>query len=183
MPEELFIRCCAPTMASIKTGNMFTHHFKTEKDMNQQIRMLNRRLRSKGLHVVPLRYADGTGLIYTYRPVKLHQDLCNEKACSLLSQHGYSCCQPGRCVQQLRKRLSEQQEFPHEVGLFLGYPPEDVEGFIHRKDEVKYTGHWKVYSDVETAKRTFALYKKCTAAYLDQWENGRSMERLTVAGS
>lgn len=180
MPEELLIRCCAPTLASIKTGNMFTHHFSSRDEMYETIRSLNRRLRHKGLSVVPLRYTDGVGLIYVYRPSKLHKDLCDEKACMLLSEHGYACCQPNQCVQKLRERLCQQQDFPHEIGLFLGYPPEDVDGFIHRKQEAKYAGHWKVYGDVDSAKRTFALYKKCTSAYLSQWEKGRSIERLTV---
>lgn len=180
MSEELIIRCCAPTLASLKTGNMFTHRFSSRDEMYESIRIFNRRLRQKGLSVVPLRYADGVGLIYVYRPRRLHRDLCNDQACKLLSERGYACCQPNRCVQQLRKRLSQQQDFPHEIGLFLGYPPEDVDGFIHRKGEAKYAGHWKVYGDVEAAKRTFALYKKCTSAYLRQWEKGRSIERLTV---
>lgn len=180
MSEELFIRCCAPTMASIKTGNMFTCHFASQADMNHHIRMFNRRVRAKGLHVIPLRYTEGVGLIYVYRPSRLHQDLCSEKACSLLSERGYACCHPALCVQHLRKRLSQLNDFPHEIGLFLGYPPDDVEGFIHRRDEAKYTGHWKVYSDVESARRTFALYRKCTSAYLNQWTKGKSLERLTV---
>lgn len=181
MSEELIIRCCAPTLASIKTGNMFTCRFSSQDEMIQSIRSINRRLRKKGLSVVPLRYTDGVGLIYVYRPNRLHQDLCNEKACKLLSENGYACCQPTRCVQQLRERLRQQQDFPHEIGLFLGYPPEDVDGFMHRKHEAKYAGHWKVYGDVDKAKRIFALYKKCTNAYLDQWKNGRSIERLTIS--
>ena len=35
----------------------------------------------------------------------------------------------------------ESGEFPHEVGLFLGYPPEDVKGFIdHRANNFKCAG-------------------------------------------
>ena len=181
MSEEIFIRCCAPTLASIKTGNMFTHHFSSQQEMNQHIRALNRRLRAKGLHVLPLRYADGVGLIYAYRPGRLRRDLCSEKACHMLHQCGYACSHPASCLRHLRTRLSQQQGFPHEIGLFLGYPPEDVEGFMQRRNEAKYTGHWKVYGDVDSAKRTFALYQKCTRAYLNQYEKGRSIERLTVA--
>ena len=158
MSEELVVRCCAPTLASIKTANMFTCHFQSAQEMKDSVRSLNRRLRSKGLCVVPLRYRDGTGLIYVYRPGKLHCDLRDETACRLLSSRGYSCGHTADCVRQLRRKLSQQEEFPHEIGLFLGYPPEDVDGFIHRKNEAKCVGHWKVYGDVESAVRTFALY-------------------------
>ena len=83
---------------------------------------------------------------------------------------------------QLSKRLNETKEFPHEIGLFLGYPPEDVKGFIdNRAEGYKCIGCWKVYGDEENAKRKFECYKKCTDVYCAQWANGKSIERLTVA--
>lgn len=182
MSEELVIRCCAPTLASIKTGNPFTCHCDSEATLNGHIRTFNRQLRRKGLCMVPLRYQDGTGLIYVYRLSRLHRDLCNEKACRLLAERGYECGNCTCCVRQLRARLAQQPDFPHEIGLFLGYPPEDVDGFMHRKGEEKYTGHWKVYGDVDAAKKTFALYKKCTDVYLRQWQKGQPFERLAVSG-
>ena len=68
-----------------------------------------------------------------------------------------------------------------DSGLFLGYPPEDVEGFIYRRSEAKYTGYWKVYGDVESAQRTFQRYRRCTDNYLKQASRGLEIERLTVA--
>lgn len=80
------------------------------------------------------------------------------------------------------KRLRENKDFPHEIGLFLGYPPLDVEGFINnRKDELKCTGYFKVYSDKAKALKLFAQYKKCTEVYSKLVQKGRSIERLTVA--
>lgn len=182
MSEELVIRSCAPVLASIKTANMFTCRFESSNHMKEQIRALNRRLRGKGIRIVPLRYQDGVGLVYVYRPKQLGCDLCDSHACQLLDPRGYACCSHAACLRRLRQRLSEGEDFPHEIGLFLGYPPEDVDGFIHRKSEAKCAGHWKVYGDVEKAKNRFALYKKCTSLYLKQWQKGKSLERLTVAG-
>lgn len=72
--------------------------------------------------------------------------------------------------------------YPYEIGLFLGYPPEDVHGFIKNKaDDCKCVGCWKVYGDAESTKKTFAKYKKCTDVYCDQYAKGRSIECLTVA--
>ncbi len=181
MSEELVIRCCAPTLASIKTGNMFTCRFDSRQAMLDAVRALNRRLGGKGLRVLPLRYQDNVGLIYVYRPSRLSRDLTDEKARQLLGERGYPCGSPGRCLACLHGRLAQGGDFPHEIGLFLGYPPEDVDGFIHRKADAKCTGCWKVYGNVETAKRVFALYKKCTAIYLKQYATGKNMERLTVA--
>lgn len=60
----------------------------------------------------------------------------------------------------------ESGEFPHEVGLFLSYPPEDVKGFIdHRANDFKCAGLWKVYGDEEKVRSLFEKYRKCTEIY------------------
>ena len=76
----------------------------------------------------------------------------------------------------------ESGEFPHEVGLFLSYPPEDVKGFIdHRANNFKCTGPWKVYGDKGKARSLFAKYKKCTEIYCALWQSGSKLEQLAVA--
>lgn len=181
MSEELVVRCCAPTLASLKTGNMFNWRCESEAELRAEIRKLNRRLRAKGLRVLPLRYRNGTALVYVYRPRQLTADLQNETACALLNACGYPCGNANRCVRSLKARLAQEADFPHEIGLFLGYPPEDVQGFIYRKGEEKWSGSWKVYGDVAAAKKTVARYRKCTDVYLKELAHGRALERLAVA--
>lgn len=183
MSEELIVRHCSPTLAGMKTANMFTCLFQNENEMRDIIRRWNKILGKKGLRVIPLRFQKNRALVYMYRPARLSQDLKHDIACRLLTERGYGMETTGRCVLQLVKRLGECEEFPHEIGLFLGYPPEDVCGFIENKAEgCKCVGCWKVYGDAEAAQKTFAKYKKCTDVYCAQLAKGRSIERLTVAG-
>lgn len=182
MSDEVFIRYCSPTLAGIKTANLFSSRFKDEKEMRESVRRLNVVLVKKGIRVVPLKFREGRALIYAYRPSKLLQDLQRADACSLLRERGYAAEMPERCIVQLMRRLADSGEFPHEIGLFLGYPPEDVCGFIENKAEgYKCVGEWKVYGDEEQAMKTFAKYRKCTEVYCAQFAQGRSIERLTVA--
>lgn len=182
MSEEIFIRYCSPTLAGIKTANLFSCHFKDEKEMRESVRRLNVILVKKGIRVVPLRFHEGCALIYAYRPSKLLQDLQQTDACSLLKERGYVSEAPERCIVQLIRRLADGGEFPHEIGLFLGYPPEDVCGFIENKaGGYKCVGEWKVYGDVDQAREIFAKYRKCTEVYCTQFAQGKSIERLTVA--
>lgn len=182
MPEELVIRHCSPTLAGLKTANMFTCRFSSAQEMNREIRLLNKRLVGKGLRVLPLRYHEGVGLIYIYRPSRLERDLRDDGAEALLAHFGYRGASPIQCVAELIRRLQQSGEFPHEIGLFLGYPPEDVRGFIeNRAGGSKCVGSWKVYGDVEKARKTFEKYEKCSRVYYDLWSQGRSIERLTVA--
>lgn len=180
MSDELVIRHCAPTMANIKTANLFSCTFTSREEMIEEIRKLNLRLRNKGVRVLALQFIDGRGLIYVYRPKRLSVDLKNCLACSLLKDHGYPCNDQNICLRHLIRRLEAGGEFPHEIGLFLGYPPEDVNGFINDPKNCKFCGTWKVYGDVEAAKCCFAKYRKCIDLYRKQWSCRKSIERLTV---
>lgn len=183
MSEDMIVRHCSPTLAGIKTGNMFACSFSDAVEMRDNLRRLNRLLGKKGLRVLPLRFQNNRALVYIYRPSHLYRDLQHDIACRLLQERGYGMETPQRCVLQLMKRIGECEEFPHEIGLFLGYPPEDVCGFIENKAEgCKCVGCWKVYGDADAAQKLFAKYKKCTEIYCTQHAKGRSIERLTVAG-
>ncbi|MEE0930716.1 MAG: DUF3793 family protein [Acutalibacteraceae bacterium] len=181
MSEELLVRHCSPTLAGLKTGNMFTVPYTSHNSIKENIRNLNKIMVPKGLCVIPLRFSNNRVLIYLYRPDKLKQDLTDSYACKLLKKHGYTSAKPNQCIVRLIERFSETSEFPHEIGLFLGYPPEDVEGFIDNKaDNYKFTGVWKVYGDEVKAKEIFAKFKKCTEVYYSQWLNGITVEKLIV---
>ena len=85
-------------------------------------------------------------------------------------------------IERLRMRLASGDGFPHEIGLFLGYPVEDVLGFIENAGQnCKCCGCWKVYCNECEAVRTFARYKKCRDIYKRLWQEGRSVLQLTVA--
>ena len=131
MPEELVVRQCAPTLAGIKTGSLFRAAYEDKEQLLGQIREINQRLREKGLCLLPLRFRNGNALLYLYRPERLKTDLNNELARRTLGNAGYTDAEP-RALRGGRSSAgcSDEAEFPHEIGLFLSYPPEDVQGFI-----------------------------------------------------
>lgn len=182
MSSELLVKHCSPTLAGLKTGNMFTCPYESERELREFLRFWNQALSGKGLRVLCLRCRQQRALIYLYRPSWLQKDLQDQRASHLLLDRGYSMHSPTGCLVQLMKRLEECEEFPHEIGLFLGYPPEDVVGFIDNTGKCKCTGYWKVYGNEEEAKKTFARYKKCTDEFSGRHARGVSIQRLTVAG-
>ena len=132
--------------------------------------------------MIPIKIDSSKALIYLYRPSKLEKDLTDKTALNLLKEHGYSDCNPNKCICRLINRFKNYEQFPHEVGLFLGYPPEDVKGFIENNAKCsKCVGCWKVYGDEEKAKKCFENYKKCTRIYKELYLKGKTIERLTVA--
>ncbi len=178
--SDLIIRHCSPTLAGIKTGSLFSCLYSTREEVKVQLQMLNSQLKCKGLRVLPLKFSKARVLIYVFRPDRLSNDLKSSKASGILHERGYDCSTADRCVMRLISRIRESEEFPHEIGLFLGYPPEDVCGFIENRADCKCTGAWKVYGDVEKAQLLFSRYKKCTELYCQRWANGSSLDRLAV---
>lgn len=179
--EETVVRQCAPTLAGIKTGSLFPCPYQSRQQLLADIRRMNRVLVPRGLCLLPMRMGQGRALLYLYRPQALCRDLGDDLACRLLRQAGYPCGSCGRCVARLVQRLRTEEEFPHEVGLFLSYPPEDVQGFIeHRSRDFKCAGLWKVYGDEEKAQRMFARFRKCTEVYCAMWRAGSDIGQLTV---
>lgn len=180
MSDEIVIRCCAPTLAAIKTGSMFVCPFESRAEMTASLRSINSSLIPKGVCALPLRYEDGKALIYLYRPAMLAEDLRDPVAASILKDAGYPAGGTSGHIAWLIRRLRESETFPHEIGLFLGYPAVDVRGFI-RHGECKCSGIWKVYeSDAAQAERTFARCRHCKKAYLQRNREGWSLSRLTI---
>lgn len=85
-------------------------------------------------------------------------------------------------LSELKRRIGLQKSFPHEIGLFLGYPPADVAGFIrHRGQKFSLSGYWKVYGEEAEARALFALYTHCTEEFCERLEAGQRFEDLVVA--
>ena len=116
---------------------------------------------------------------FQLRPVLVRAEVAERQ--KLLRRRGYPTEDATRCVVRLMHRVCEGPEFPHEIGLFLGYPTEDVRGFIERDTPCKCVGCWKVYGDAAAAEERFRQYRRCTAAYCRALDLGQSVERLTVA--
>lgn len=182
MFEQMIIEQGSPTLAGLKTANLFPCRFVCKKQLWANIRDFNRTLSHKGIRLIPVRIGENSALLYLYRPSKLERDLQNELAAQLLRRFGYKDLTPCGCITELMKRLKDNGKFPHEIGLFLGYPPEDVEGFVENGGACcKCVGCWKVYGDECLAKKKFANFKKCSRVYAEQFSKGKSIERLTVA--
>lgn len=183
MSEEMIVRHCSPTLAGIKTGSLFSCPAADGAALRDSVRRWNRFFSAKGLRMIPLRHQQGLALVYVYRPSQLQRDLKQSTTRQLLDQRGYRPEAPDLCVAHLIRRLAESDQFPHEIGLFLGYPPEDVRGFIEQGGRAcKCSGLWKVYDDEHRAQKLFDQYRKCTRAYRKLLAMGKSLDRITVAG-
>ena len=158
MSDQTLIRFCAPSLAGLKTGSLFTTKYSERNAFNKELTALNRILKPKGMRAVPLRFYEARVLIYVYRVSALAADLQKNESIEILKKKGYTPAGSAGCLSTLIRKMKEDDVFPHEIGLFLGYPAEDVKGFMEKgASGCKFTGYWKVYGDVEKSRKLFEI--------------------------
>ncbi len=82
---------------------------------------------------------------------------------------------------QQNKNLGLENGFPHEIGIFLGYPAGDVMEYI-RNNGKNYIlcGYWKVYHNPEEARRTFELYTFIRKTAVSLFFAGRPLTEIHI---
>jgi hypothetical protein len=180
MLDRAIIDHASPTLARLKLGNLFNHTM--GEDFLVEFAALSRQLMERGVTMTILKVAGNKALIYLYRAKELEKALADEGVRRLLATCGYRCFDVDGALDTLRKRLYGLDAFPHEIGVFLGYPLEDVLGFIeNRGRNCLSCGCWKVYSNESEALKAFERYEKCKAVYQRLFASGCPLTRLTVA--
>lgn len=120
------------------------------------------------------RKSDGLMLL-AWRPERVGGLLADAKNRAFLAEcgldEGDSRALMGALVCRLREYYQGRRAFPHEIGLVLGYPVEDVRAFLADGGRgAKAVGRWRAYGDVDAAARRFeeltALEKRCKRLYL-----------------
>ena len=180
MLERAIIDHASPTLARLKLGNLFNHPM--GESFPVEFAALRRLLQSRGVTMTVLKVARGKALIYLYRAPELERALACEGVRRLLRACGYGRFDAEGALDTLRERLNDADAFPHEIGVFLGYPLEDVLGFIENGGRNCLScGCWKVYSNECAALQAFRRYEKCKSVYQRLFASGCPLSRLTVA--
>ena len=175
---------CAPTLAGLKPASLFRYQPASGQDGTAMAVAWHALLAPRGVTVRVLKACPVTGavLVYVYRPTQVAAILQRGDVQDFLQSEGYSPGNAESMLAQLSQRLCCEEDFPHEIGVFLDYPLDDVIAFIMNKGEnCPLTGCWKAYTDEAGARKTFALYRKCRDVYLRCFARGIGVARLTVA--
>ena len=88
MSVDYVIQHAAPTLAGIKTGNLFPCFFSSPQAMVRDLRAINQVLVPRGLRLLPLRRDNTRVLLYLFRPAALSRDLSRGEARRLVEQGG-----------------------------------------------------------------------------------------------
>lgn len=183
--DKYLVEHCSPTLASLKSANMFSCKYENEKSLAAAIESWNRLLCDKGVELIVLKKKDKLALIYVCRKSMLKSDLNKNGVREFLQEYGYRSVDTDYAINKLKSRLKLSGDFPHEIGIFLSYPLEDVKGFIEQGSEkCLCTGCWKVYCNECEAVKTFNKYNKCREVYSRLYTSGaRDILQMTVRQS
>lgn len=170
--ERAMVWHCAPVLVGLKAAGVLSLAAESEGELTGLAERYNVLLEEKGLRFLPLCRCRNRQLLLIYREEPLTRALERPMACTILVKAGYPVGEPlPRLLWKLMERIETSEEFPHEVGLFLDYPPEDVEGFLNDPGGMgcQLCGCWKVYHDAEGVRRRFRQFRQCRQCRNPLW--------------
>ena len=182
-PEEKFgfrvVTQCAPVLKGVKISNLIT----MKPGGWRKIRAY---LKKSRIICIPL-YADAEKeVLFIYRYEQLERHLKNREVREFLRSCGYESFEVASVLVRLRRRYQLyagiSKEFPHELGVLLGYPVGDVQGFIDNRGENSLTSrYWKVYQNPKEAEKIFDLYDRVKEQALKEIMCGRTLSHVAVS--
>lgn len=182
-PEEKFgfrvVTQCAPVLKGVKISNLIT----MKPGGWRKIRAY---LKKSRIICIPL-YADAEKeVLFLYRYEQLEWHLKNREVREFLRSCGYESFEVASVLVRLRRRYrlyaGISKEFPHELGVLLGYPVGDVQGFIDNRGENSLTSrYWKVYQNPKEAEKIFDLYDRVKEQALKEIMCGRTLSHVAVS--
>lgn len=167
---------CAPTLAGIKTSNLLI----VPKDQEDQVRYV---LRHSGLMGYRLVYDRQRVVFLVFNRDMLMSYLAKDDIREFLAGYGYRTDAFGYSLRNFQERydsyVHNREEFPHEMGVFLGYPLDDVVGFINNGgDGFVLSGYWKVYSNKTEAQELFEKFDNVKDDMVRMISKGLSIKEI-----
>lgn len=157
VPLQLALQC-APVISGIKISNLLTIPAKNLMELSSILKKtkLSFRILYPGRERL---------VILIYREAELKEYLERDEVGEFIYKCGYKTSDMNKIftifVKHYIRYMELKQDFPHELGLFLGYPVEDVVGFIENNGKnFLYSGYWKIYKDAEIKIQLFKNYER-----------------------
>ena len=149
---------CAPLLAGLKPSNLLILPENKTED-------LQKAMKGTRFSLFPLSKTDARAVYLIYEASELVYYLTEPKVQELLNELGYMEFEFTQFLESIGEKYEAHQtygtEFPHELGLVLGYPVVDVRGFMQYEGKnFLYSGYWKVYGNLKGTRRLFREFGK-----------------------
>lgn len=174
--ESILANHCSPVLMGTKLANLISVSKADAGYKEELLKKYNSIFKSYGIAIEKVCECDERMQLFVYNEERLARHLQKTKVAEFLSDYGYESSELEPCILQLKAKL-RHFEFPHEIGIFLGFPLDDVKGFIENQGQnYVFCRYWKVYHNPELAKRTFDLYDRLRAFVKRRLMEGEALE-------
>lgn len=162
--ETQIVMQCAPVIAGLKISNLLI----VGNHNREHVKTI---MKKTGLCWKELLNLNNQTTFLVYQPEKLKEYLMQQNVQDLMKRLGYQSCTQKELVENVQKKYWEYMvhrgAFPHEMGLLLGYPAEDVYGFIENDGKnFLFSGYWKVYENMPAKKKLFMKFEQARETML-----------------
>lgn len=139
-------------------------------------------LKEIDIQYINLRECSNALIILIYSEEKLSNYIFKEENKRFLRQLGYSEENDMREYLEILKRRYKEFNCPHELGIFLGFPLNDVKDFMNCKDKKCLScGYWLVYNNLQEAQEIFSKYDKVKAHTVNYILSGDSSQEVAYS--
>ena len=136
-------------------------------------------LKAIDIEYINLRECENALIILIYDAQELSNYIFKKESKSFLTKLGYSDENDLNDYLKMLKRRYEEFNCPHELGIFLGYPIDDVKDFMNCSNKKCLAcGYWRVYNDYNAAKEIFNTYdmiKEKTVSFILQGDSTKNV--------
>lgn len=170
---------CAPLITGLKLSNLLIVPVENERQVRELIG-------KSGISYYKMLQTEKKVTFLLFRRKKLEEFLCQKEIRQFFYQQGYSLFQFGQILKTFQIRyatyMKERGEFPHEMGLLLGYPLEDVQGFMENEGKYfLYAGYWKVYENMTEKLKLFRKFEVAKETLISLIYSGVHMEEIITS--
>ena len=175
--EQIAIQC-APLLAGLKPSNLLI----IPKGLEVNLKSC---LQGTRLAMYCLSEYDGKQVYLLCKVNELMVYLTEPQVQELLWELGYTDGEFFSLLRMISKKYTAHKqigsEFPHELGLLLGYPVVDVKGFMeHSGKNFLYSGYWKVYGNVRETVSLFQKFSRAKEMAIQLTSMGYSIADITA---
>ena len=150
---------------------------------DKELARISMKLHNTNISLIILCTCKKRHLVMVYRAKELEEHLRSKEVSDYLREFGYRrddfISNLIRLHQRMNGFYNKMKEFPHEVGVFLGYPICDIKGFLENKGErYLHSGYWKIYGNLEETRKKFLSYDEARETAIDEFLSGRELESI-----
>ncbi|OGW37376.1 MAG: hypothetical protein A2010_12520 [Nitrospirae bacterium GWD2_57_9] len=159
---------CSEVLAGVKPANLISLVNRTRPCGRNIYHLWQRHheelaIRLADLNFMLLQTKQRALLLLCYNHKQLEDHLAHAGIRTLLRKAGYEAgasCE--ELLEELSRRIGKNDSFPHEIGLFIGYPAKDVAAFMGLvKLPFACQGPWKIYGNPVLSLGLAAQYRCC----------------------